>query len=187
MHFYTKDNTIYPYPSIQWTGSNFDKVLEFCSETLKESCPERFCFLNNKALFILSVTGDVIRPEIGDWITYDGAGIYSNYSEFDFKKSYTFLGQTINTNNMQEHNSKQAEWVGTDEQTYGQKAVGINFNPSNIDDVSQSKFEVSKLIDLMNDLRNITKSQEQKRLCSIAITELQSAQMWVVKALTWKD
>jgi len=32
-----------------------------------------------------------------------------------------------------------------------------------------------------------TESGETKRLCSVAITELQTAQMWVVKALTWKD
>ena len=30
-------------------------------------------------------------------------------------------------------------------------------------------------------------SPEQKRLCSITITELQGAQMWAVKAATWKD
>lgn len=39
----------------------------------------------------------------------------------------------------------------------------------------------------MNDLRAISDSQEQKRLCSVAITELQTAQMWSVKSLTWKD
>jgi cell division protein FtsL len=31
------------------------------------------------------------------------------------------------------------------------------------------------------------KSGEHKRLASIAITELQTAQMWAVKAVTWKD
>jgi len=39
----------------------------------------------------------------------------------------------------------------------------------------------------MNDLRNSSTSGEQKRLCSVAITEMQTAQMWAVKALTWKD
>ena len=30
-------------------------------------------------------------------------------------------------------------------------------------------------------------SGEVKRLCSVAITEAQGAQMWAVKAITWKD
>jgi len=30
-------------------------------------------------------------------------------------------------------------------------------------------------------------SGEHKRLASVAITEAQAAQMWAVKALTWKD
>ncbi len=43
------------------------------------------------------------------------------------------------------------------------------------------------VIDDMNDLRSSTTSPEVKRLCSVAITELQGSQMWCVKALTWKD
>jgi hypothetical protein len=39
----------------------------------------------------------------------------------------------------------------------------------------------------MNNLREKTSSQEVKRMCSIAITELQTAQMWSVKSITWKD
>ena len=73
------------------------------------------------------------------------------------------------------------------EQTYGQKAVGITFNPSNDDAIYTCKKRYADLIDEMNDLRANTDSQEQKRLCSVAITELQTAQMWSVKALTCKD
>jgi hypothetical protein len=82
---------------------------------------------------------------------------------------------------------KPSELVGVNEQTYGQKAVGINFNPSNDDAIYICKKRYSDLIDEMNDLRAISDSQEQKRLCSVAITELQTAQMWSVKALTCKD
>lgn len=32
-----------------------------------------------------------------------------------------------------------------------------------------------------------TENQEVKRLCSVSITETQGAQMWAVKAITWKD
>ena len=73
-------------------------------------------------------------------------------------------------------------------QTFGQKAVGLNFNPSGEDSVGQAKQTCANIIDQMNDLRNSPDaSPEQKRLASIAITEAQGAQMWAVKALTWKD
>jgi len=72
-------------------------------------------------------------------------------------------------------------------QTYGQKAAGLSFNPSGNDAVSEAKQNAADLIDQMNELRISSGSPEQKRLASIAITELQAAQMWAVKALTWKD
>lgn len=74
-----------------------------------------------------------------------------------------------------------------EKQTFGQKAVGLSFNPSNNDEVDQAKQRFAALIDQMNDLRSQSSSGEVKRLASVAITEAQSAQMWAVKALTWKD
>lgn len=74
------------------------------------------------------------------------------------------------------------------ELTFGQKAVGLNFNPSGDDAVANCKQGFANEIDRMNDLRgNPESTAEQKRLASIAITELQGAQMWAVKALTWKE
>ncbi len=73
------------------------------------------------------------------------------------------------------------------ELTFGQKAVWFSFTPSLSDEVSTAKQKCANLIDTMNTLRSTTESGEVKRLCSVAITELQTAQMWVVKALTWKD
>jgi len=70
--------------------------------------------------------------------------------------------------------------------TYGEMAVGLTFNPSNDDAVAQCKAEFAKVIDRMNDLRNSTDNAEVKRMCSVAITEAQTAQMWAVKAITWK-
>jgi hypothetical protein len=72
------------------------------------------------------------------------------------------------------------------EMTYGEKAVGLTFNPSNDDAVANCKAEFAKVIDRMNDLRNSTDNAEVKRMCSVAITEAQTAQMWAVKAITWK-
>lgn len=72
-------------------------------------------------------------------------------------------------------------------QTFGQKAVGLSFNPSDNGQVSSAKQKFADAIDQMNNLRNSSASSEQKRLYSIAITEAQGAQMWSVKALTWRD
>lgn len=75
----------------------------------------------------------------------------------------------------------------SENQTFGEKAVGLSFNPSNLDEVSESKKAFADEIDRLNNLRTNSESSEQKRLASIAITELQTAQMWAIKAITWKD
>lgn len=74
-----------------------------------------------------------------------------------------------------------------DELTFGQKAVGLTFNPSGDDAVGKAKQKFADAIDQLNDLRTTTTSGEVKRMCSVAITDAQSAQMWAVKAITWKD
>lgn len=75
-------------------------------------------------------------------------------------------------------------------QTYGEKAVGLSFNPSGDDAVANCKQIFAKAIDQMAELRReaiAAGDSEKIRLASVAITEAQSAQMWAVKALTWKD
>lgn len=74
-----------------------------------------------------------------------------------------------------------------DQLTFGQKAVGLKFNPSGDDEVAKNKQGYADLIDQMDTLRKTTQSSEQRRLASVAITEAQSAQMWAVKAITWQD
>lgn len=80
--------------------------------------------------------------------------------------------------------------TGDREQTYGEKAVGLTFNPSMNGDVETLKKLYAQIIDHMDDFRKgyITRGDnpEMVRLCSIAITEAQSAQMWAVKAVTWR-
>lgn len=76
------------------------------------------------------------------------------------------------------------------ELTFGQKAVGLTFNPGGHEKVNAIKAKYAEIIDLLNDMRmphsdNQT-ANEVNRLLSIAITEAQGAQMWAVKAVTWK-
>lgn len=74
--------------------------------------------------------------------------------------------------------------------TFGEKAVGLTFNPSNNGDVQVLKEAYAKIIDHLDDFRKgyIKRGDapEMVRLCSIAITEAQTAQMWAVKAVTWR-
>ena len=70
--------------------------------------------------------------------------------------------------------------------TFGEKAVGLTFNPSSDTAVNQAKAGFAKVIDQMNELRAISDNPEVKRMASVAITEAQTAQMWAVKAITWR-
>lgn len=72
------------------------------------------------------------------------------------------------------------------EQTFGEKAVGLSFNPSGDDAVAQAKRGFAAVIDQMNDLRATSDNADVKRMASVAITEAQTAQMWAVKAITWR-
>jgi hypothetical protein len=77
--------------------------------------------------------------------------------------------------------------------TFGEKAVGLTFNPSNDFDVQTIKELYAQIIDLCDKLRGEAASKnesglsEKARLLSVAITEAQTAQMWAVKGITWKD
>lgn len=70
--------------------------------------------------------------------------------------------------------------------TYGEKAVGLTFNPSNDPTVQTIKAKCADLIDEIHELRTNQPNAEIARMASIAITDLQNAQMWAVKAATWK-
>jgi hypothetical protein len=75
----------------------------------------------------------------------------------------------------------------TREMTFGEKAVGLTFNPSGDENVNTIKQAFANAIDIMNNLRDATGSGEKKRMYSLAISDAQAAQMWGVKAVTWRD
>lgn len=72
------------------------------------------------------------------------------------------------------------------ELTYGEKAVGLSFNPGNNEEVDTIKRHCADLIDSLNKLREAAGPGEKGRMLSVAITEIQTAQMWAVKAVTWQ-
>ena len=77
--------------------------------------------------------------------------------------------------------------------TIGDKMVGRTFNPSADKRVDHLKALFAEVIDVMTQMRwdargdGAKPSIETVRLASVAITEAQTAQMWAVKAATWKD
>ena len=73
------------------------------------------------------------------------------------------------------------------ELTFGQKAVGLSFNPGGSETVNQIKSQYAGIIDTLNDHRSAATDPEVKRQLSVAITEAQTSQMWAVKAVTWRS
>lgn len=71
------------------------------------------------------------------------------------------------------------------ELSFGEKAVGLTFNPSGDESVQNIKEHYAQVINLLADYRNATEDGEVKRMLSVAITDSQTAQMWAVKAVTW--
>ena len=73
--------------------------------------------------------------------------------------------------------------------TFGEKAVGLTFNPSGDADVQKVKELFAEVIDFCNDRKAEYdgKPNEKNRMFQIAITEAQTAQMWAVKGVTWKE
>lgn len=70
------------------------------------------------------------------------------------------------------------------ELSFGEKAVGLNFNPSGDEKVQKLKEHYAAVIDILNDDRGDNRD-ERAILASVAITEAQGAQMWAVKTVTF--
>lgn len=60
------------------------------------------------------------------------------------------------------------------ELTFGEKAVGINFNPGGHPEVESCKRSCADLIDNLNDARNRTDNGDVKRMFSEAITNIKT-------------
>lgn len=75
--------------------------------------------------------------------------------------------------------------IGVRPLTLGERYVGLTFNPSGDKSVIVVKQAYANIIDLLNALSDGT--DERARFVEGAITQAITAQMWAVKALTWKD
>lgn len=95
----------------------------------------------------------------------------------------------INATNLQDSSVKDPV---TAKLTRGQKAVGITFNPSLDPQVDLVKQKCADVIDAIEDWRDIIKGDaspvqgEKLAQSQLAIRDIQSGQMWAVKAITLK-
>ena len=70
--------------------------------------------------------------------------------------------------------------------TFGEKAVGITFNPGGMPEVNAIKEACARAIDEIHSVREKSEDGEVKALATLAIRRIQEGQMWGVKAATWK-
>ena len=68
--------------------------------------------------------------------------------------------------------------------TYGERAVGISFNPGANPEVENIKYRFAQVIDTLHERREATNDTELKAMLTTAITSAQTAQMWAIKAIT---
>lgn len=73
------------------------------------------------------------------------------------------------------------------DESLGQRLVDINFNPSSQSTVDEIKQKLAELIDLVHDSRENVASEEALMIHDEAMRRIMDAQMWAVKAITWKD
>lgn len=67
--------------------------------------------------------------------------------------------------------------------TLGEQRCHIGFNPSSDDKIGKFKRMMADAIDFCNDELHVTNDPEAKRCFSIAMTELETAQMYAVKGV----
>lgn len=67
--------------------------------------------------------------------------------------------------------------------TEGEYRVGVNFNPSNNPAVDDIKIRAAGLIDTLDAIAK-DRAHPGARCAAIAMTEIESAAMWAVKAVT---
>ena len=152
--------------AVQYNGNNVQEILNFCGGTVVVG------MLNE--ITIKTLEGPLHVSE-GDFIIKGVEGEFYPCKPDIFEKTYDVVEDGVRL------------------QTFGEKAVGITFNPSSSDEVHEAKMLAAKQIDLLekvhikltNDSANT--SWVRNVLRTQAFNLLVSAQMALVKYITWKD
>ena len=152
--------------AVQYNGNNVQEILNFCGGTAVVG------MLNE--ITIITLEGP-LHVSDGDFIIKGVEGEFYPCKPDIFEKTYDVVEDGVRL------------------QTFGEKAVGITFNPSSSDEVHEAKMLAAKQIDLLekvhikltNDSANT--SWVRNVLRTQAFNLLVSAQMALVKYITWKD
>ena len=152
--------------AVQYNGNNVQEILNFCGG------PVVVGMLNE--ITIKTLEGP-LHVSDGDFIIKGVEGEFYPCKPDIFEKTYDVVEDGVRL------------------QTFGEKAVGITFNPSSSDEVHEAKMLAAKQIDLLekvhikltNDSANT--SWVRNVLRTQAFNLLVSAQMALVKYITWKD
>ena len=157
--------------AVEYNGANKEEIEAFVEKKLDTVYTE---LKEPLELKIPTLEGDM-KASKGDYIIKGINGEFYPCKPDVFEKTYDII-----------ENAERP-------QTFGEKAVGITFNPSGSDEVYEAKMLAAKQIDLLekvhikltNDsantswVRNVFRTQ--------AFNLLVSAQMALVKYLTWKE
>ena len=152
--------------AVQYNGNNVQEILNFCCGTVVVGMLSE--------ITIKTLEGPLHVSE-GDFIIKGVEGEFYPCKPDIFEKTYDVVEDGVRL------------------QTFGEKAVGITFNPSSSDEVYDAKMLAAKQIDLLekvhikltNDSANTSWVRNVLRTQSFNL--LVSAQMALVKYITWKD
>ena len=157
--------------AIQYNGINSTEVESFVGAKLSTV----WLSVEDTQLVIPTLEGDM-KVSKGDYVIKGIKGEFYPCKPAVFEKTYDVVED------------------GVRPQTFGEKAVGITFNPSGSDEVHEAKMLAAKQIDLLEKVHNkvtddgkAMSSWVRNVLRTQAFNALISAQMAVVKYLTWKD
>ena len=156
--------------AIQYDGANITEVENFVGRKL----PTVISSNEDTQLVVSTLEGDM-KVSKKDYVIKGVNGEFYPCKPDIFEKTYDVVEDGVRL------------------QTFGEKAVGITFNPSGADEVHEAKMLAAKQIDLLekvhikltNDSANTTWVRNVLR--TQAFNLLVSAQMALVKYLTWKD
>ena len=161
--------------AIQYNGENIEAIEDFVGKKLSTVMSSDV----DVKLIIPTLEG-YMKALKGDYIIKGIKGEFYPCKPDIFKESYSLVTEKST--------------VEKNELTFGKKAVGLPFNPSNDDKVSLAKQLIADTIDLLEeDHKEKTfngqamSSWTRNVFRTAAFNALIAAQMAVVKYLTWKD
>ena len=153
--------------AVQYNGNNVQEILNFCGGAVVVRMLSE--------ITIKTLEGPLHVSE-GDFIIKGVEGEFYPCKPDIFEKTYDVVEDGVRL------------------QTFGEKAVGITFNPSGSDEVYEAKMLAAKQIDLLEKVHNkvtddgkAMSSWVRSVLRTQAFNLLVSAQMALVKYITWKD